>query len=719
MATTAEESAGEIADLVRLRTNARVLGDFAEADAIRNSLLWRGILVEDLSETETRVQKMPVSIAEITTGRGCMCWMRRKGAFCGARVEKEEWYCAAHSKSHKGRVPCPLDPKHSVAIAKLPGHLRVCQRRTPDLDADIRLASRRQQQQEHLTTAAAAKARGRVGATSTNSCSGLEVDVGLAHKVLSALWECGALHATGAGSDEPELESRLEPEPRPGPEPRLEPEPAQRSRDPRDGGGDDDGEFDIDTIVSYCFEATAPPGCACANARWRELGLRSGCRLRLCVRPLEVPVPACFAGMLDGASKHAGRKARNAHHDVLQQASVVGHLHRAGWVPLAHCASSTPLSPAPVPPGPGGGGGDQDGGSGGAGGEPDGGGEGEAEGGGEDEGESEGGCGGTGDGEGKGGGEAEDEAKSRGEREGEGEAGGGAGGRGGINAPATSSVCLVEFGAGSAHLSHAVSAFARDPIAMHVLVDRQLVRKKADCRLRARGAHLTRVHADIADFDMCAVLRGVRAGMRSEALQAKGDQDDQNGGPGPAVTNADGGGQVAAAADAPPPAAVVAVGKHLCGAATDLSLQSCVAAVGALEPPACFRGAAFALCCHHRCTWSQYLGRAWLLTHGIAEAEFTRMCRMTRLAHSQYRQRRKPGAPTARARAAAARAELGHLCKRLLDEGRSAWLREQGWRSRSVRFVLRETSPENVLLLAWPAAGGGAAGTGAEGELYE
>ena len=55
-----------------------------------------------------------------------------------------------------------------------------------------------------------------------------------------------------------------------------------------------------------------------------------------------------------------------------------------------------------------------------------------------------------------------------------------------------------------------------------------------------------------------------------------------------------------------------------------------------------------------------------------------------------------------RALGAALRAELGHCAKRLLDEGRAAWLREQGWQARLVRFVRREASPENVLLLASP-----------------
>ena len=45
---------------------------------------------------------------------------------------------------------------------------------------------------------------------------------------------------------------------------------------------------------------------------------------------------------------------------------------------------------------------------------------------------------------------------------------------------------------------------------------------------------------------------------------------------------------------------VVGVSKHLCGAATDLTLR-CV--VGTL-PRARFQGLMIALCCHHRCDWT-------------------------------------------------------------------------------------------------------------------
>jgi hypothetical protein len=53
-----------------------------------------------------------------------------------------------------------------------------------------------------------------------------------------------------------------------------------------------------------------------------------------------------------------------------------------------------------------------------------------------------------------------------------------------------------------------------------------------------------------------------------------------------------------------------------------------------------------------------------------------------------------------RAELAALRSEVGVMSKRLLDEGRAAWLRRYGWEARLVQFVEKGTSPENTLLIA-------------------
>jgi tRNA:m4X modification enzyme len=104
-----------------------------------------------------------------------------------------------------------------------------------------------------------------------------------------------------------------------------------------------------------------------------------------------------------------------------------------------------------------------------------------------------------------------------------------------------------------------------------VLVDRAAVRHKADREL-SRADHCTfaRIKSDIADVSLRKVTE----------LQGK---------------------------------PVVAVSKHLCGGATDLALRAVhLAAVpGDAEPAIDVHGIAIATCCHHRCTWDQYVSQAW------------------------------------------------------------------------------------------------------------
>lgn len=79
---------------------------------------------------------------------------------------------------------------------------------------------------------------------------------------------------------------------------------------------------------------------------------------------------------------------------------------------------------------------------------------------------------------------------------------------------------------------------------------------------------------------------------------------------------------------------VVGVAKHLCGAATDLALR-CM--VGALKRGVAagrgqdvrVHGIAMALCCHHRCTWDQLVGRELLTQQGFTREDFDLLSHMT------------------------------------------------------------------------------------------
>jgi len=157
---------------------------------------------------------------------------------------------------------------------------------------------------------------------------------------------------------------------------------------------------------------------------------------------------------------------------------------------------------------------------------------------------------------------------------------------------------IVEFGAGRGYLTSMIADST--PAQRLVLLDRTSFRFKADRSLR-KGADisLTRLRCDIKDFDP---------------------------------------------AGAPPlagstPAPWLAVGKHLCGAATDFTLRCCrryaraapddvrCATPGAAAMPCV--GVTIATCCHHRCTWRHYVAKSFCTSHGIGPEDFEIMSWMT------------------------------------------------------------------------------------------
>eukprot|EP00936_MAST-01D_sp_MAST-1D-sp1_P000790 g790.t1 len=498
----------EVVDLVRRRAAARAQSSFQEADKIRDDLLWRGVLLEDSADGTTLHKELPFSLAALSRGKGCLCWLRRKGEFCGQPCASEsghnEYFCTQHREAHVGRVPCPLDLKHSIAIAKLPGHLRVCQgRRATDLGDDMRLALLKlgiAQPPKADQTAEAGLQPGSEPATEpepepepdpgleselkpvyepaakvrqtfvahegnvkvTHALQGLDVDTELGRRVLSALWACGALDID-AGSGVPTGQHIATRE-------SCSTEPIDVVSDGVDnagvrevfdganngdadennvGDGDDgdDGEFDVNTIAAICLEAEiAHKGHHSPEVGWQTAARMSALRLRK--RAYEAPSPRSFTHMLQAASKGANRKARNAYHDVQQQASIAGHLHQAGWLPLRDCdlpvSASTTTTHASctdqVPP-----------------------------------------------------------------------------------PPPSNRVCLIELCAGSAHLSRAISDAAKFPIAMHVLVDRQLVRKCADFGLRTGGnkPYVRRVQSDIRHFDLHALLAEMLQNEKEAGVSAQ------------------------------------------------------------------------------------------------------------------------------------------------------------------------------------------------------
>ncbi|XP_061594105.1 tRNA:m(4)X modification enzyme TRM13 homolog [Cololabis saira] len=198
---------------------------------------------------------------------------------------------------------------------------------------------------------------------------------------------------------------------------------------------------------------------------------------------------------------------------------------------------------------------------------------------------------------------------------------------------------------------------------------------------------------------------------------------------------------------------LVGVGKHLCGAATDLALRCMLGTPGVgaeTEPPPkrlkpseeprvgpesglpgletgggpdAVLGLAVALCCHHRCEWRHYVGQQFFLQRGLGAAEFSAFCRMSSWATCGLRlaNQESPSQEPANQRgdddehepaeerdtvsgflSAAERERIGRLCKLLIDAGRCHFLQTRGFTSKLTRYVSSHVTLENILLTAVP-----------------
>ena len=254
----------------------------------------------------------------------------------------------------------------------------------------------------------------------------------------------------------------------------------------------------------------------------------------------------------------------------------------------------------------------------------------------------------------------------------------------------------VELGAGGARLSDRLNRVTEGRLA-HVLVDRQEPDSKSrDATMLKRGAWLTRVVADVADFD----------------FDGAGESDQCQ----------------------------LCMSKHLCGPATDLAIAAIGrAATAGARPPSCL-----ATCCHYLCRWCCFEGREWWTAAGLSEQDFE-----TSVSISQWNSMRKlapreggkpkeeagreqgeewlpdlrgvaahaaaqlaaAGAPPLAEFAAAGgefertfarseKAALGRRVKELLDLARAERLQRLGYRVRLLRYTTR--SLEDRLLVASP-----------------
>ncbi|KAJ6729317.1 hypothetical protein OIU85_020257 [Salix viminalis] len=244
---------------------------------------------------------------------------------------------------------------------------------------------------------------------------------------------------------------------------------------------------------------------------------------------------------------------------------------------------------------------------------------------------------------------------------------------------------VVEFGAGRGYLTQMLAdCYGFDTV---FLVERKSYKLKADRSLRQKESLiLERLRIDIEDLNLNAVesLRGIP---------------------------------------------YLAIGKHLCGPATDLTLRCCLSeqcnqgSVQDCRSNANLKGLAIATCCHHLCQWKHYTNRKFMSDLGITKEQFHAITWFTSWAvdadhgsdlsditdcslHSQsIEEKQRSGdvhgvEDVVRNMKPVERAMLGFKCKQIIDVGRMMWAKEHGLDSQFVKYVPSSISPENHLLLA-------------------
>ncbi|NXF71859.1 TRM13 enzyme, partial [Sclerurus mexicanus] len=282
--------------------------------------------------------------------------------------------------------------------------------------------------------------------------------------------------------------------------------------------------------------------------------------------------------------------------------------------------------------------------------------------------------------------------------------------------------CFVEFGAGRGKLSHWVDVALQNVESVQfLLVERATTRFKVDGKHKRRDSVFERLQVDIQHLCLNKVPI-----LEKTKLP------------------------------------VVGIGKHLCGAATDLALRCLVESYtpccdGENEEPAAKRsrtattgvapdtaaghgekpedckpvaGIVIALCCHHKCDWTHYVGREFFKSVGLGPVEFHYFQRMSSWAtcgmretthkastseesedqpndteeHERTFSRTESGSDTLQGiLTVEERKEIGCLCKRLIDHGRIEYLQQQGYKAALQYYTESAVSLENVLLTAVPS----------------
>ena len=212
----------------------------------------------------------------------------------------------------------------------------------------------------------------------------------------------------------------------------------------------------------------------------------------------------------------------------------------------------------------------------------------------------------------------------------------------------------IEYGAGKGHLSHEIAVRNNDESA-HILLEKEPRRNKFDKNHRT-NPNFHRLRTDILNFNI-NVLGDVLTEFEK-------------------------------------PLKLIGVSKHMCGGATDLSINSLMRLEG---EKGILTGLFMVPCCHHLCTLNCYPDPEFLLSLGLKKEEIPIFFKMSSWAvTSLYDEEEKEK----KAIGSFKKTEIGFKVKKIVDIGRCLFLYKKTGRKTLLRkYCELNLTPENMAIV--------------------
>ncbi|XP_014230324.1 tRNA:m(4)X modification enzyme TRM13 homolog [Trichogramma pretiosum] len=210
--------------------------------------------------------------------------------------------------------------------------------------------------------------------------------------------------------------------------------------------------------------------------------------------------------------------------------------------------------------------------------------------------------------------------------------------------------CYIEFGAGKGKLTYWLGQSVQNiPDSTVLLIDRSSHRHKKDNKLKNDDYHVKviRIRADIADLKLNNI---------SEIKETPHK---------------------------------VAIAKHICGAASDLTLRCMTNSIK--DDKTTKAGVVVAFCCHHRCEYSHYVGYEFLKKEGFTPDEFPILCKIASWATCGIKLNNENDSTE--------REKIGQKVKMLLNWGRLEYLESFGFKCKLVYYIKSDSTLENVCIV--------------------